>query len=74
MSATMLMIGTKKGLWLARSDDRESWSVDGPHFLMNEVVSVALDNRRGSTAAVDAAMIEQVRIVGAILDDVLKRE
>jgi hypothetical protein len=32
------------------------------------------DNRRGSTVEADAAMIEQVRIVGAILDDVLKHE
>ena len=38
MADTLLMIGTRKGLWLARSDDdRESWTVDGPHFLMNEV-------------------------------------
>jgi photosystem II stability/assembly factor-like uncharacterized protein len=45
MSGTLLMIGTRKGLWLARSDDRESWRIDGPHFLMNEVVSCAVDTR-----------------------------
>jgi hypothetical protein len=56
MSATLLMIGTKKGLWLASSDDRESWRIDGPHFLMNEVVSVAIDTRGGSTRLLAGTM------------------
>ena len=43
---TLLMIGTRKGLFLARSDDRETWAVDGPHFAMNAVYAVALDTRR----------------------------
>jgi hypothetical protein len=34
-------IGTRKGLWLARSDAPGSWSLDGPHFSMREVPSVA---------------------------------
>jgi hypothetical protein len=42
----VVAIGTRKGLFLARSEDRESWSVDGPHFLMEEVASVAWDTRR----------------------------
>jgi len=42
----IVAIGTRKGLFLARSDDRGSWSVDGPHFLMEEVASVAWDTRR----------------------------
>ncbi len=30
----LLAIGTRKGLWLARSDDdRRTWTVDGPHLL-----------------------------------------
>ncbi len=45
---TMLMIGTRKGLWLAFSDDRSDWKVTGPHFPMEEVYSVLLD-RRGAT-------------------------
>jgi hypothetical protein len=46
MSTTLVMIGTRKGLWLGRSDDdRRSWQVTGPDFLMNEVVSVAIDTR-----------------------------
>jgi hypothetical protein len=45
---TVLAIGTKKGLWLARSEDRRSWTLDGPHLLMQEVAAVALDTRRGT--------------------------
>ncbi len=43
---TLLMIGTRKGLWLARSDAaREQWTVDGPHFPLMEVYSVLPDTR-----------------------------
>jgi len=43
----LMMIGTRKGLWLARSDDnRDTWELDGPHFLMNDVYSCAIDTRR----------------------------
>ncbi len=43
---TLLMIGTRKGLWLATSDDaRREWEVSGPHFPMEEVYSVHLDTR-----------------------------
>ena len=42
----LLAIGTRKGLWLARSDDRVTWTLDGPHHLMEEVASVAIDTRR----------------------------
>jgi photosystem II stability/assembly factor-like uncharacterized protein len=42
---TLLMIGTRKGLWLARSSDRATWSVDGPDEPVNEVHSVAIDTR-----------------------------
>ena len=45
----LLAIGTRKGMWLARSDDRRSWTVDEPHFLMEEVHSVAIDTRGGRT-------------------------
>jgi len=57
MSATLLMIGTRKGLWFARSDDaRTSWEVAGPEFLMNEVFSCAIDTRGGSTRLLVGAM------------------
>ncbi|MFN8158805.1 MAG: sialidase family protein [Candidatus Nanopelagicales bacterium] len=42
----VLAIGTRKGLWIARSDDRRSWTLDGPHLLMQEVASVGWDTRR----------------------------
>ena len=46
--STILMVGTRKGLWLATSDDRSEWKVDGPHFPMEEVYSVLLDRRGDS--------------------------
>jgi len=43
MAETLLMIGTRKGLWMARSDEhRESWKVSEPEFLMNEIFAVAM--------------------------------
>jgi len=46
MTQTLVAIGTRKGLWLARSNDRNTWSLDGPHFLMREVPSIGIDTRR----------------------------
>ena len=47
MSRTVLMIGTRKGLWIARSDDagddRRSWEVTGPDDVMGEVHSVGFE-------------------------------
>ena len=43
----LLAIGTRKGLWLAHSDDdRKSWSIQPPHLLGEEVAAVAIDVRR----------------------------
>jgi hypothetical protein len=42
----LLMIGTRKGLFLARSDDRRTWTLEEPAFLMEEVAAVAVDARR----------------------------
>jgi len=47
MTQSLLAIGTRKGLWLARSDDRSVWTLDGPHFLMREVPSIGIDTRVG---------------------------
>ena len=47
MTQTLVAIGTRKGLWLARSNDRSSWTLDGPHHLMREVPSIAIDSRGG---------------------------
>jgi BNR/Asp-box repeat len=42
----LIAIGTRKGLWLARSDDdRRSWTLDGPHLLAQEVAAVGIDTR-----------------------------
>lgn len=44
--STVLMVGTRKGLWLGRSDDdRAAWEWEGPHFDMEEVYSCLVDAR-----------------------------
>ncbi|MGL5809777.1 MAG: WD40/YVTN/BNR-like repeat-containing protein [Nocardioides sp.] len=44
---TLLLVGTRKGLWIGRSDTaRAEWSWTGPHFPMEEVYSCLLDLRR----------------------------
>jgi photosystem II stability/assembly factor-like uncharacterized protein len=46
MTAT-LAIGTRKGMWLATSEnDRETWEVTGPHHPMTDVYAVGFDARR----------------------------
>ena len=45
MSETLLMIGTRKGLWIGRSDDRLTWTWEKPRFLMEEVYSCMVDKR-----------------------------
>src|SRR6478735_6457 len=46
-TSLLLAIGTRKGLWLAHTDDRENWKLDGPLLLATEVPSVAIDTREG---------------------------
>lgn len=43
---TLLAIGTGKGLYLARSDDRRSWQLSRPHHPMTAVYATAIDTRR----------------------------
>jgi photosystem II stability/assembly factor-like uncharacterized protein len=46
MSGTVLLVGTRKGLWIGRSDEaREDWEFSGPHFDMEEVYSCLVDAR-----------------------------
>jgi photosystem II stability/assembly factor-like uncharacterized protein len=48
MSETVLLIGTKKGLWIGRSDAaRRDWTLDGPvqQFEMQGVYAVGIDTR-----------------------------
>ncbi len=43
---TVLMVGTRKGLWVGTSDDaREKWEFTGPHQNMEEVYSCLVDTR-----------------------------
>jgi photosystem II stability/assembly factor-like uncharacterized protein len=47
MGLAILLIGTRKGLMIARStDDRRTWASDDFQFLNQEVYSVAIDTRR----------------------------
>ena len=52
----LLAIGTRKGLWLARSDDdRRTWTLGEPHLLAQEVAAVSIDTR-GTTPRVLAGI------------------
>lgn len=43
---TLLMVGTRKGLWIGTSDEsRTDWELTGPHFDMEEVYSCLIDTR-----------------------------
>lgn len=46
MTTTLLLVGTRKGLWIGTSDEhRATWEWSGPHFAMEEVYSVMIDTR-----------------------------
>lgn len=46
MAGTVLMVGTRKGLWIGQSDEaRADWEWTGPHFDMMDVYSVMIDKR-----------------------------
>ena len=49
MMSTLLSIATRKGLWLYRSADRGTWTVDGPHHFGSIVHHAVLDPRDGRT-------------------------
>ncbi len=43
---TVLLVGTRKGLWIGRSDaTRSRWDLTGPHHDMEEVYSCLVDTR-----------------------------
>ncbi len=47
MNDTIVLIGTRKGLWIARSDEaRREWQLQGPIFDMEDVYSAHIDKRR----------------------------
>ncbi len=44
--STILMVGTRKGMWIGTADDqRHDWEFTGPHFDMEEVYSCLIDKR-----------------------------
>jgi hypothetical protein len=44
--STIVMVGTRKGMWIGTSDDqRREWDFTGPHFDMEEVYSCMVDTR-----------------------------
>lgn len=46
MATTVLLVGTRKGLWIAESDaERSDWKWGRPHFPMEEIFSVSIDTR-----------------------------
>lgn len=49
MAQRMILVGTRKGLWIGRSEDGEDWTWDEPRFLMEEVYSCLVDTRGGRT-------------------------
>jgi len=52
----LLMVATRKGLWLVQGDAaRRSWKLDGPHFLGQIINHVVLDPRDGRTMLASAS-------------------
>jgi hypothetical protein len=45
----LMLVGTRKGLWIGRSEDRVTWTWDEPRFPMEEVYSCMIDTRGGRT-------------------------
>jgi len=55
MADTALLIATRKGLWILRSNAaRTDWQLEGPHFLGNVIHHARLDPRDGRTLVVAA--------------------
>src|SRR5918997_1554633 len=46
MAEAVLLVGTKKGLWIGRSDEsRRSWTWSDPEFLMQGIYATGVDTR-----------------------------
>jgi hypothetical protein len=67
--AVLLAIGTRKGLWLATSDDRASWAVTGPHHPMTDVYAVAIDTRGATPRLLAGVRSEHFGPSVAVSDD-----
>ncbi len=44
-TATLLMVGTTKGAFVFRTDDRRRWTMSGPHFRGSSIYAMACDAR-----------------------------
>jgi hypothetical protein len=55
MSEVMLLVGTRKGLFTLRSDDRRSWRLDGPHCEAWPVYHAIFDRSGGTILAAAAS-------------------
>ena len=52
MSEAVVLVGTKKGLWVGRSDEgRQDWEWSEPQFLMEAVYGTCIDTRGSRTEA-----------------------
>ena len=50
MTATVLLVSTRKGAWIFRADAmRSTWTADGPHFLGHIISHLVLDPRDKKT-------------------------
>ncbi|SNR61442.1 hypothetical protein SAMN06265360_11217 [Haloechinothrix alba] len=65
----LLAIGTRKGLWLARSRDRREWDVTGPLLPLADVKAVAIDTRRGTPRLLAGALTSHFGPSMVISDD-----
>jgi hypothetical protein len=55
--STTLLVGTRRGLFIARSADRRDWTLEGPHLEGREVYHAIADPRTGAFwAATDHAV------------------
>jgi len=55
MSKSMLLVGTRKGLFVLDSDDRSDWSVRGPYCESWPIYHAVLDRDSGSIYAAAAS-------------------
>jgi photosystem II stability/assembly factor-like uncharacterized protein len=59
MGEAILLVGTRKGLWIGRSDaDREQWQWQGPKFPMNAIYATCIDTRSDAPLLLAGAMSE----------------
>jgi photosystem II stability/assembly factor-like uncharacterized protein len=55
LDGTLLMVGTRKGVWLLRSDAaRQAWGLAGPAFLGHVIQHMVMDPRDGRTTLIAA--------------------